>query len=71
MCMLCENWKLIRKAAKNSRGKAVIYGRATIESITPFADDVLRIPAEIAISAFLFCPVCGASLKEIDDEENS
>ena len=71
MCMLCENMKLIRKIAEASRGKASIYGRATIESVTPFADDVLRIPAEIAIPAFLFCPICGASFKELSNEKNS
>lgn len=71
MCMLCEDWELARKAAKESRGNAAIYGRATIESMTPFAGYVLRIPSEIAIPAFLFCPICGASLKEIDDAKNS
>lgn len=70
MCMLCENMKLIRKIAEESRGKASIYGRATIESVTPFANDVLRIPSEIFISKFLFCPICGASLDEISDEKN-
>lgn len=68
MCMLCENMKLIRKIAEESCGKASIYGRATIESVTPFANDVLRIPTEIVISKFLFCPICGASLEKISEE---
>lgn len=71
MCTLCENLILIRKIANESRGKAAIYGRVTIESFTPFANDVLRIPSEIFIPTFLFCPICGASLERSSDEKNS